>query len=224
MLSESKVKVSKRSYREFCGVAKALDVIGERWTLLIVRNLLVGGQRYKDLVDTLPGITTNLLAARLRELGKAGLVAQRELPPPAASTIYELTPAGRELEAVVFALGQFGARYMLGKPPGRNEHTHIRWMMVALKRRYRGSERASVLSMQADEHEFRLRLGPRSLEIDSGPALAGDEARVRLESTALRGILFEGVSAQGLIARGRIEVEGNREAFLDLVRAVGGTL
>ena len=221
MLLQSKVKAAKRSYREFCGVAKALDVVGERWTLLIVRNLLVGGQRYKDLLDSLPGITTNLLAARLRELTAAGLVVQRELPPPAASTIYELTPPGRELEPVVFALGQFGARYMLGKGPSRSEHTHIRWMMVALKRRYRGSEREAVVSLQAEGHAFRLRLGAKALEVDGGSPLSGDDARVRADGATLRSLLFEGVSARSLIGRGLIEVDGDREAFLALVQAVG---
>ena len=213
---------TKRSYRQFCGVAKALDVVGERWTLLIVRNLLVGGQRYKDLLDTLPGITTNLLAARLRELSEAGLIAQRTLPPPAASAIYELTPAGRELEPVVLALGTFGARYLTGKK--RGEHTHPRWMMVALKRRFRGSRRPFTLALELDgEHAFRLRLGEQTLEIEAGLASPDDDARVRAPSASMRALLFEGTPAHELLASGEIQLEGDRQAFLELARAVGAT-
>src|SRR5262245_32456360 len=157
--------MARRSYSQFCGVAKALDVVGERWTLLLVRNLLIGGQRYKDLLETLPGITTNLLAERLRELSEAGLIAQRELPPPAACTVYELTPLGRELEPVVIALGSFGARYL--KVRKRGDHYHPRWMMMSLKRRYRGSSQRQALSLELDggAHVFLLRPGERTLDI-----------------------------------------------------------
>src|SRR5690349_12744259 len=91
----------RRSYQQFCGVARALDVVGERWTLLIVRNLLLGPRRYGDLLAELPGLTTNLLAKRLREMELVGLVEKRELPPPAASTVYALTADGAALEGVV---------------------------------------------------------------------------------------------------------------------------
>src|SRR5215470_18393749 len=104
-----------RSYNQYCAVARSLDVIGERWTLLIIRDLLVGPKRYKDLLDGLPGIGTNLLAARLRDLEKAGIVRRTLLPPPAASTVYELTEVGRALEPAIFAIGRWGARF-LGSP------------------------------------------------------------------------------------------------------------
>src|SRR5690349_11845741 len=148
MLIKSKVTAMKRSYSQFCAIAKALDVVGERWTLLIVRNLLVGGQRYKDLLETLPGITTNLLAARLRDLSEAGLIAQRSLPAPASAVVYELTPAGRELEPVVLALGRFGARYLANKK--RGDRTHVRWAMVSLKRRFRGSAHTGTIALDVD--------------------------------------------------------------------------
>src|SRR5262249_19104128 len=101
-----------RSYRQYCAVARGLDVVGERWTLLIVRGLLVGPKRYKDLLDGLPGIGTNLLAARLKELEKVGVVRRTVLPPPAGSTVYELTESGQALEPVVMALGRWGVRLM----------------------------------------------------------------------------------------------------------------
>ena len=102
-----------RSYSQYCAVAKALDVVGDRWTLLIARELLLqGGCRYTDLQHGLPGIATNLLSERLRELEEHGLVDRRAAPPPVATTLYELTDAGRELEPILRALGRWGARFM----------------------------------------------------------------------------------------------------------------
>ena len=107
--------MSKR-YDQYCPIACSLGLVGERWTLLVVRELMHGPKRYTDLVDGLHGIGTNILAARLKELEAAGLVERRKLPPPAASTVYELTPTGRELRPVLHELARFGARLM-GPPP-----------------------------------------------------------------------------------------------------------
>jgi DNA-binding HxlR family transcriptional regulator len=102
-----------RSYNQYCAVAKALDVVGDRWTLLIIRELLLrGGCRYTDLQHGLPGIATNLLGARLKELEERGLLCRESAPPPVATTLYHLTDAGRELEPVLSALGRWGARLM----------------------------------------------------------------------------------------------------------------
>ena len=97
-----------RSYDQYCGVAKALDVVGDRWTLLIVRELLIRGRsRYTDLQQGLPGVATNLLADRLRRLEEAGVIASEAAPPPIATTLFSLTPRGRELEPVLRALGHW---------------------------------------------------------------------------------------------------------------------
>jgi DNA-binding HxlR family transcriptional regulator len=102
-----------RSYSQYCPVAKALDVVGDRWTLLIVRELLIqGGCRYTDLVTGLPGIATNLLVERLRELEATGIVRREATPPPVATTLYHLTGTGRELGSVLRALGRWGTRFM----------------------------------------------------------------------------------------------------------------
>ncbi len=102
-----------RTYGQYCSVAKALDVIGDRWTLLIIRELVIRGAcRYTDLRHGLPGIATNLLADRIRELEAAGLVRREEAPPPVATTLVHLTETGRELEPVLKALGWWGIRYM----------------------------------------------------------------------------------------------------------------
>jgi len=110
-----------RSYGQFCSVARALDVVGDRWTLLIIRELIQQGPcRYTDLRNGLPGIATNLLADRLRELEEAGLVRREEAEPPVAATLFSLTKAGAELEPALRALGEWGLRYM-GEPRGEDE-------------------------------------------------------------------------------------------------------
>jgi DNA-binding HxlR family transcriptional regulator len=105
-----------KRYDQYCPIAHALEVVGERWTLLIVRELVAGPKRYTDLVAGLPKIGTNILAARLRELEAAGVVSKRRLPPPAASQVYELTERGRGLTSVLRELAHWGAR-SLGPPP-----------------------------------------------------------------------------------------------------------
>src|SRR5947209_18910424 len=108
-------RASPRSYDQYCAIARGLDVIGDRWTLLLVRDLLLGPKRYKDLLSGLPGIGTNLLADRLRDLEGVGLIARTVLPPPAGSTVYQLTESGQALEPPVVALGRCGAR-VIGPP------------------------------------------------------------------------------------------------------------
>src|SRR5919201_6000091 len=105
----------RRSYGQFCGLARAVEVVGERWALLIVRDLLVGPKRFTDLRRGLPRIPTNVLAERLRELEDAGVVQRRLLPRPAGSVVYDLTAYGRALDEVVMALGRWGALAM-GEP------------------------------------------------------------------------------------------------------------
>lgn len=108
-----------RSYGEYCSVAKALDVVGDRWTLLIIRELLIRGAcRYTDLKNGLPGIATNLLSERLRELEAAGLVRREDAPPPVATALFHLTEEGQELEPVMRALGWWGVRYMTQRADG----------------------------------------------------------------------------------------------------------
>src|SRR5215472_3259524 len=102
-----------RRYGEYCSIAKALDVVGDRWTLLIVRELLIRGRcRYTDLKDGLPGIATNLLADRIRELESAGLIRREDAPPPIAATLFHVTEAGAELLPVLDSIGRWGVRYM----------------------------------------------------------------------------------------------------------------
>ncbi len=108
---------TSRSYQDACGIARALDVVGERWALLVVRELLLGPQRFSDLRRGLPGASSNLVADRLRELQGRDVVRRRKLAPPAGSWVYELTEQGRELEPIVLALGAWGLRSPLPPAP-----------------------------------------------------------------------------------------------------------
>jgi DNA-binding HxlR family transcriptional regulator len=121
-----------RSYGQYCAVAKALDVVGDRWTLLIVRELLLAGpRRYTDLRNALPGVATNLLAQRLRELEHAGLVRAEAAAPPVASTLYSLTDRGAALEPVVRALGRWGAP-MMAEGPSAGDEFRSHWLSFAV--------------------------------------------------------------------------------------------
>jgi DNA-binding HxlR family transcriptional regulator len=118
-----------KRYDQYCPVCHALGLVGERWALLVVRELLKGPKRYTDLLEGLPGVGTNILASRLRELEAGGIVRKRKLPPPAASTVYELTEYGQELEEPLYALARWGAR-SLG-PPEKKDHLDPDWGMNA---------------------------------------------------------------------------------------------
>lgn len=152
-----------RSYGQYCSVAKALDVIGDRWTLLIVRELLLRGAcRYTDLKNGLPGIATNLLADRIRELEAAGLVRREEAPPPVATTLVQLTESGAELEPVLKALGWWGLRYMRG--PAGSDEFRSQWFAYPveffLRDRDPGAPPASI--------ELRTDSGPAVIEVSGG--------------------------------------------------------
>jgi DNA-binding HxlR family transcriptional regulator len=121
-----------RAYGMFCGMAMALDVVGERWTLLIVRELLVrGAARYTDLRQGLPGIATNLLSDRLRELEEKGIVWRESAPPPVATTLYHLTPRGEALESVMEALGRWGGSLLPDAPDGAEFQSH--WLALPMQ-------------------------------------------------------------------------------------------
>jgi DNA-binding HxlR family transcriptional regulator/putative sterol carrier protein len=117
-------------YQQYCGLARALDVAGDRWTLLIVRELMPGPRRFTDLIDGLPGVSRNLLAERLRALESDGIVTKQELPPPAARQVYELTDDGRDLATAIAPLIAWGARRMSEREP--TDSFHPRWAAVGM--------------------------------------------------------------------------------------------
>ena len=166
-----------RSYGEYCSVAKALDVVGDRWTFLIVRELLIRGAcRYTDLKDGLPGIATNLLSDRIRELEGAGLIRREDAPPPIATTLFHLTDTGAELRPVLDALGQWGVRYMTGLAEGDQFRAH--WASLFLRDRSPAGPPVSIELRQRRQpcgHRGVRRLGdhPAWPGHGAGPRRAG---------------------------------------------------
>jgi DNA-binding HxlR family transcriptional regulator len=156
-----------RSYAQFCGLAKALDAVGDRWTLLIVRELLLQGPcRYTDLLKGLPGIATNLLAQRLRDLEAEGVVAREEAPPPIATTLFKLTPRGEALLPVLRELGRWGGPLLLEAGDGDAFHSY--WMALPFDLYYRDAK------PEAPPVEIELRTG------DEPVVLRTVEGRVRM--------------------------------------------
>jgi DNA-binding HxlR family transcriptional regulator len=169
------MSMASRSYDQFCGIARALDLVGGRWGLLIVRDLILGPKRFTDLRRGLPGIGTNVLAARLKELERDGVVARRMLPPPAASTVYELTEYGRAVEGPLLALGRWGALSMGARQP--EQALRSEWFGVALKAFFRPEAAADLkaeIELRFDDGTLLARLDQGSLVVEPGSPNGAD--------------------------------------------------
>jgi DNA-binding HxlR family transcriptional regulator len=202
-----------KRFEQYCPVAHALCLVGERWALLILRDLLHGPKRYTDLLEGLPGIGTNILAARLRGLEEAGIVSKRRLPPPAASTVYELTEYGTELEEVFYALARWGAR-SLG-PPGPEDELYPEWGLNAIAALFspeaaRGLTETYVLNIGGDV--FSVRLDNGHMHAEMGTAEDADLVVETDMDTFFRLVSGELTSRMAL-KRGFIKVDGDRAAF-----------
>ncbi len=170
-----------RSYGEYCSIAKALDVVGDRWTFLIIRELLIRGAcRYTDLKDGLPGIATNLLSDRIRELEAAGLVRREDAPPPVATTLFRLTEAGAELEPVLDAIGRWGIRYMVEPAEGDEFRGHWFAFPVSFFLRDRDPDGPPV------SIELRSARSPVVIEVSGG------SARMRLGTAEAPDLVLRG--------------------------------
>lgn len=208
--------MARRSYDQYCGLARALDVVGERWTLLIVRNLLLGPLRYTELLRGLPGITTNLLAKRLQEMEAEGLIERTgEGLSPEGASAYRLTGLGQALEPAVHALGAWGWHRM-GKPRPRDRRS-IEWLLVALRRRYRGDATMSA-ELIADGRPYRITLRGERAEIGRG-MLPEPDVRVRGSGVDISRLFLEGVPRDGVPSP--LEVEGGTARLRALVNAFG---
>jgi DNA-binding HxlR family transcriptional regulator len=195
-----------KAYSQYCPIAHALDLVGERWALLVVRELINGPLRYTDLVERLPGIGTNILAGRLRDLAATGVVRKRRLPPPAASQVYELTEYGAGLEQVLHAIARWGAR-TLG-PPDRDEELPPGWLENALR---------AITSIGAPGGRFEFRVGEEHASLVDGVVSAGpaEEPDVVVETDATG--FYHLMVDRDL---GGVEIAGDRGALEELVAAV----
>jgi DNA-binding HxlR family transcriptional regulator len=204
-----------RSYGDGCPIARALDVIGERWALLVVRELLLGAQRFSDLRRALPGASTNMLTDRLRELEARGVVRRRTLPPPAASSVYELTERGHDLEPVLDAIGSWGS----AEP--RPELSSLTATSVLLF--LRGSARAQpnppteTYRVQLDDSVWTICTLDGQVEIQQREAAAPD-ASLHASPDTLNALLHNPAGLDAAITAGAVRADGDLTALRRLLQ------
>lgn len=199
-----------RAYGQYCGFSRALEAVGERWALLIVRDLLVGPKRFTDLLRGLPGIPSNILTARLKELEHAGVVQRRLLPRPARGVVYELTEYGLELDPVVAALGRWGAKNL--GDPRPDESVTVDSLVTALRTTFQAQAARGVhvgYELRAGDLVLHARIDDGHIEAAAGPL---PDADLVIEAgPAIRPLMAGELSAADAIASGAIRVRGESE-------------
>jgi DNA-binding HxlR family transcriptional regulator len=161
-----------KRYGQRCSLARALDVVGERWSLLLVRELSLGPRRYSDLLDGLPGVPTNLLVTRLKDLQAADIITKRTLPPPGVATVYELTDAGRALRPALNELREWGGRY--GSAPSETDMARPGWALLSASARPTALPEGRICELRAGTEFFHLSAAESGLSVRGGPAHAAD--------------------------------------------------
>jgi DNA-binding HxlR family transcriptional regulator len=206
-----------KTYGQRCPLARALDLVGERWTLLVMRELQLGPRRYTDLLDGLPGVGTNILAARLADLQAAELIAKRTLPPPTAVTVYELTEAGRALVPSIRALSEWGERH--GAPATAEQAARPAWVLLSVARRGAQLGPGSSCELRVGRDVFALTATDGELSVTAGLAPSAD-AVITMEPD-----LFYAVATQRTTpvqARKRVDVEGDARVAERVLEALSG--
>ncbi|MCQ9135483.1 winged helix-turn-helix transcriptional regulator [Streptomyces hilarionis] len=195
----------RRSYDQYCSAARALDVVGDRWTLLIVRELLAGPRRYTDLHADLPGVSTDVLASRLKDMERDGLATRRRLPPPGAAYVYELTGRGRELLPVLQALGAWGEGELGERRPTDALRAH--WFALPLARGLTGE---GLVEVRLDEGDFHLFVGAQDGPVyGHGPAPVAPDARLDLDTATCTAVAQGVLTVLDAVRSGRIAVSGD---------------
>jgi len=199
-------------YQQYCGLARALDLVGDRWTLLIVRELMPGPRRFTDLLDGLPGVSRNLLTGRLRDLESAGIIAREELPPPAARLVYELTDDGRGLAAAIVPLIAWGARHLGDRKP--SDAFRARWAALAMATfadREAAEGVTETYQYLVGDSAFHFRIDDGSIQVLDGRAEDPAVTLTTDEETWVAIVSGE-VTASSAAAAGAVQLEGDRDA------------
>jgi DNA-binding HxlR family transcriptional regulator len=210
---------TKRTYGDSCGIARALDIVGERWALLVVRELIHGPKRFTDLRAGLPRVGPDMLAARLRELAEAGVVRRATLPPPAASKIYELTDWGAELAPVLLALGRWGSRVPM---PEQAPALGVDAAVMALETTFDADAAGWVdaaYELVLGDQRFTLEVAGGRLEVTRGHAPDGvtPAAILETDTATLAAVVWHGHPIERAIRDGALRVQGDPEAAADFV-------
>ncbi len=198
---------ARRDYFDGCGAAHALDLVGERWALLVVRELLLGPKRFTDLRDGLPNASPNVLSQRLRQLEEAEIVRRRKLPPPAATWVYELTDWGRELKPIAIALGTWALR----SPSFPHEAPVGTDSVILALGTFFDADAAGDLSaryeLRLGENTFGIEVADRTIDVDRG-APANPDAVIETDATTLSAVIWERLD----LADADIAIEGDQAA------------
>jgi DNA-binding HxlR family transcriptional regulator len=211
---------TNRRYGEGCAIASALDYVGERWALLVVRELLLGPKRFTDLQDGLPGAGPKVLAQRLRELESGGVIRRRTLPPPASSHVYELTEWGAQLDPIVVALGRWGG----GAPEPPTGHVGADSVMIKLRSLFSTQPEGpwtATYEMRLDRYRFTARVADgRLVDVRRGEPQDRPDTIVETDPYTLERILGANQGLTEAIADGRLTITGDDEAGRRLFDAV----
>jgi len=207
----------RRTYGDSCGIARALDIVGERWALLVARELLLGPKRFTDLRAGLPRVGPDMLAARLRELEDAGVVRRAVLPPPAASKVYELTEWGAELAPVLMALGRWGSGIPL---PEHAPALGVDAAIVALETTFDADAAGwvnAIYELTLADQVFTLEVAAGRLEVTRGRAPAGvtPAASIETDTATLAAFVWHGHPLDRAISEGALRVQGDPDAAAD---------
>jgi len=196
----------RRSYQQFCGFAVALDLLAERWTFLVVRELLPGGRRFGDLFDSLPGVSTNLLTSRLRTLEEAGVVRRREITHPAPVSLYELTDRGEELRPIISQLGLWGVP-LLPNPTATDFQIEPRWLLGAMAMSYQSGLPDGAIEFVIDGAELTITISGENAILSYGPPSIPPMLSVRLSSEAFGALaLTQGQATADVEMTGQTEL------------------
>ncbi len=214
--------MKNRSYNQYCGLAYALDIVGERWTLLIVRELIAGPRRFTDLVEGLPGISTNLLSERLKELEQQGMIRRRTLPPPAASSVYELTALGQALEKTLLELGRWGSQFVPASAEGATL-LHVSSYALTLKTFFRPEQARGLnetYELHIDNEVLQVQIRDGEIHLQQGEALKADVV-FHTDMPSYLGLLSREIEPDEAIEKGLIRIEGEAEALGRFLKVCG---
>lgn len=215
--SQRSAAARRRSYDQYCAAARALDAVGDRWTLLIVRELLAGPRRYTDLHADLPGVSTDMLATRLKDMERDGLATRRRLPPPSSAYVYELTQRGRDLLPVLRELARWGAAEL--DVPRPTDAVRAHWFAVPLLDALappQGAGERTVVEVELDEGMFHLEVdGDEDPSYGDGPADAADVS-LRMDAATCTAVSRGELSIPEAARAGLIDVRGEWRAAASL--------